>query len=507
MNAYLLFFIALLPILWLMISLGILKIPAHITCSFTLISTIILAVIFFKIPIISTITAAIEGLALGFWPIMLVIAAAVFTYNLSLHTNSMEVIKKMLANITTDKRILVLILAWGFGGFLEAVAGFGTAVAIPASILSAMGFDPLFAAIICLIANTVPTAFGAIGIPVITLAKVTSLDINILSYVTAIQLVIFIVLIPLVLVIFTTRSLKGLKGVVGISLASGISFAIPQVFVAKYLGAELPALIGSLSSMAVTILIAKIFYKEDKELSEDIPFKEGLMAWLPYILVLTFILLTSPLFPKINVALSKIQTKVMIYQGPGATPFVFKWIATPGMLIILATFLGGLLQGERFLDILNVFFDTWKQLSKSVVTVLSIVSLSKVMGYAGMINSIADVLAHVTGSIFPFISPIVGALGTFVTGSDTSSNVLFGELQIKVASQIGANPYWLAAANAAGATAGKMISPQSIAVATSATGLINKEGEIFNVTLKFCTIYVIFLGLLVYFGQSMAGGF
>lgn len=507
MNVYFLFFIALLPILWLMISLGILKIPAHITCSITLISTVFLAIIFFKMPIISAITAAVEGLALGFWPIMLVIAAAVFTYNLSLHTNSMETIKNMLSNITTDKRILVLILAWGFGGFLEAVAGFGTAVAIPASILAAMGFEPLFAAIICLIANTVPTAFGAIGIPVITLAEVTSLDVNILSYATAIQLVIFIILIPLVLVIFTTRSLKGLKGVVGISLASGISFAIPQVFVAKHLGAELPALIGSLCSMATTILIAKIFYKEDKKSSEEVSFKEGFMAWLPYILVLTFILITSPLFPQINTALSKIQTKILIYRGPGATPFTFNWISTPGTLIILATFLGGILQGERFSDILKVFLDTWKQLSKSVITVLSIVSLSKVMGYAGMINSIADILAHVTGSVFPFISPIVGALGTFVTGSDTSSNVLFGELQIKVASQIGANPYWLAAANAAGATAGKMISPQSIAVATSATGLINKEGDIFNVTLKFCTIYVIILGLLVYFGQSMAGGF
>ncbi|MFD3156365.1 L-lactate permease [Haloimpatiens sp. FM7330] len=505
MNSYLLCLVALIPIIWLMVSLGILKLPAHKTCTATLVLTLVLAMFVWKMPLTSAFTAALEGTALGLWPIMIVIMAAVFTYNVSLHTNSMETIKKILSNITTDERILVLILAWGFGGFLEAVAGFGTAVAIPASILAAMGLDPIFASVICLIANTVPTAFGAIGIPVTTLAKVAGLDVNVLSYTTAIQLTLFIVIIPLVLVILTAKSIRGVKGVIGISLASGIAFAIPQLLAAKYMGAELPALLGSISSMAVTIFLAKKFHKENKNKNnknKDISFKEGVIAWMPYILIFTFIILSSSLFPSIKSALESISTSLYIYNGQGAKPFVFKWIATPGVLIIIAAFIGGMIQGAKFVNLVKVLIDTMKQLTKSAITVLSIVALAKVMGYSGMIDSIAQILAKVTGRFFPFISPIIGALGTFVTGSDTSSNVLFGQLQVNVANSINANPYWLTAANAAGATAGKMISPQSIAVATAATGLVGSEGKIFNKTLKFCIVYVIVLGVMVLIGGN-----
>lgn len=497
MNSFVLFLVAIIPIVWLMVSLGALKMPAYKTCSATLVFTVLLSIAVWKMPVTTSISAVLEGFALGLWPISIVIIAAIFTYNLALYTKSMETIKKMLSNISTDKRIQVLILSWGFGGFLEAVAGYGTAVAIPASILAAMGFEPIFAAVICLIANTVPTAFGAVGIPVTTLAKVANLDVGPLSYAVSLQLLIFIILIPLVLVIITTRSFKGLKGVVGISLISGAAFAIPQVFAAKYLGAELPALLGSICSMAATIYAAKKFYKNEGN-TENISFKEGLLAWLPYILVSLFIIISSPLFPSISNALGHIKTSVVIYKGKGAQPFVFKWIATPGVLIIIAAVIGGLIQGAKFTEILKVFGKTLNQLTKSTITVLAIVALAKVMGYSGMITSIAKVLVSATGKFYPIISPVIGALGTFVTGSDTSSNVLFGALQTEVAKSIGVNPYILAAANTSGATAGKMISPQSIAVATSATGLVGSEGKIFNSTVKFCLGYVIILGLLVY---------
>ena len=189
MNNYLLFFIALIPIVWLMVSLGALKMPGHKTCSITLVLTIVLAILVWKMPVSEALTATLEGAAMAIWPIIVVIIAAVFTYNLSIHTKSMDVIKDMMTGITTDRRILVLIVAWGFGGFLEAIAGFGTAVAIPASILAALGFNPVFAAIICLIANTTPTAFGAIGLPVTTLAKVASIDPVTLSYAVAITII------------------------------------------------------------------------------------------------------------------------------------------------------------------------------------------------------------------------------------------------------------------------------------------------------------------------------
>lgn len=246
---YLLFFIALIPIVGLMISLGVLKIPAHKAVPSTLAVTILLAILVWKMPIVSAVTATVEGAAMAIWPIIVVIIAAVFTYNLSVYTNSMDVIKRMMTSVTTDNRILVLILAWGFGGFLEAIAGFGTAVAIPASILAALGFEPVFAAIICLIANTTPTAFGAVGIPVTTLAKVTGIDVGRLSYDVTLQLLILIVVVPVVLVMLTGKSVKAIKGVLGITLASGLSFAIPQLIAAKYLGAELPAILGSIICM------------------------------------------------------------------------------------------------------------------------------------------------------------------------------------------------------------------------------------------------------------------
>jgi len=203
MNEIGLFFIALIPVLWLIVSLGILKIPGHKACPIALAMTVILSMMVWKMPVVDSLTAALEGAAMAIWPIMLIIVAAVFTYNLVTYTGGMETIKKMMTTVSTDQRILVLILAWGFGGFLEAIAGFGTAVAIPASILAALGFNPVFAAIICLIANTTPTAFGAIGLPVSTLAQVTGLNVNDLSFTVALQLFVMIVVVPFILVMFT----------------------------------------------------------------------------------------------------------------------------------------------------------------------------------------------------------------------------------------------------------------------------------------------------------------
>jgi lactate permease len=225
--------IAFLPLLWLLVSLGWIKMPAYKACIIGFVTSIIIAIAAWGMPVTLALGAALEGVVLAIWPIIWVIIAAIFAYNITTKTGAMEKIKDQMASLSGDRRIQALIIAWGFGGFLEAVAGYGTAVAIPASILAALGFDPIFAAVICLIANTVPTAFGAVGIPVTTLAKIGNLDVNTLSYLTGIQLTLFIVLIPLVLVVMTTKSLKGLKGVWMISLASGISFAIPQLLAAK----------------------------------------------------------------------------------------------------------------------------------------------------------------------------------------------------------------------------------------------------------------------------------
>ena len=504
MNDYMLFAIAMIPVLWLIVSLGVLKMPAHKTCSFTVILTLAIAIICWRMKFIDGITATVEGMAIALWPILLVIVAALFTYNLAVETKTMDVIKKMLSSITTDKRIQVLILAWGFGGFLEAVAGYGTAVAIPTSILASLGFNPLFAAVICLLANTVPTAFGALGIPVTTLATVTGLEVVHLSYVTSIQLAGFIVLIPFLLVILTEKSIKALKGVVGITLVSGITLAVPQVFIAKYLGADLPALVASICSMACTILMAKAMNKEKVETKEDkIGLKEGVLAWLPYILLCGLILIASPLVPSINSLLAKASSNIDIYTGDATSTTAFSWINTPGMMILIATFIAGLIQKLKFTYMLDVLKRTVIQLKTSFITIMSIVAISKIMSHSGMTSSISFGLCAITGSFYPLIAPLLGAIGTFVTGSDTSANILFGALQTEAAKSLSIDPYWIAAANTAGATAGKMISPQSIAIATSATGLIGSEGKILSTTVKYCLGYVIILGLIVYFGGGI----
>lgn len=504
MNDYMLFAIAMIPVLWLIVSLGVLKMPAHKTCSFTVILTLAIAIICWRMKFIDGITATVEGMAIALWPILLVIVAALFTYNLAVETKTMDVIKKMLSSITTDKRIQVLILAWGFGGFLEAVAGYGTAVAIPASILASLGFNPLFAAVICLLANTVPTAFGALGIPVTTLATVTGLEVVHLSYVTSIQLAGFIVLIPFLLVILTEKSIKALKGVIGITLVSGITFAVPQIFIAKYLGADLPALVASICSMACTILMAKAMNKEKVETKKDkIGLKEGVLAWLPYILLCGLILIASPLVPSINSLLAKASSNIHIYTGDATSTTAFSWINTPGMMILIATFIAGLIQKLKFTYMLDVLKRTVIQLKTSFITIMSIVAISKIMSHSGMTSSISFGLCAITGSFYPLIAPLLGAIGTFVTGSDTSANILFGALQTEAAKSLSIDPYWIAAANTAGATAGKMISPQSIAIATSATGLIGSEGKILSTTVKYCLGYVIILGLIVYFGGGI----
>jgi lactate permease len=489
-------FAAFAPILWLIFSLVILKLPAYKTCSATLVLTLALAIFgWWEMPVTDALAAALEGAALALWPIMIVIIAAVFTYNLARKTGSMDIITRMLSGITTDKRLLVLIVAWGFGGFLEGVAGYGTAVAIPASILAAMGFQPMFAAIICLVANTVPTAFGAIGIPIITMAGVTGLPVETISYYTALQLSVFIILITFLLVILTA-GFKGLRGVVGATFVSGVAFALPQLYTAKYMGAELPCLIGSICSMLATIIWARIFHRDTAAPeTEPLPASVKIKAWLPYMLVFGFIILCSNLFPLIKDTLGLVKTTVTIY---GDNEFTFKWLATPGTLIILATYIGGRIQGESLRSITGVLASTAGKLTYSAVTVVSIVALAKVMAYSGMINTIAVAVADTTASYFPLISPLLGALGTFVTGSDTSSNVLFGQLQMEVAGRISIDQAWIVAASAAGATAGKMISPQSIAVATAATGLVGSEGRIMNRTLAVCAAYVLILGTLVY---------
>ncbi len=518
MNMTLEFVLALLPIIWLIIALTALKVPGFKACIVALALAYGLAVFVWKMPLLNSVTAVAEGAAMGLWPIIIVIIAAIFTYNVCVATGKMEIIKKMLAGVTKDKRILVLIIAWGFGGFMEGMAGFGTAVAIPASMLWGLGFDPVFAAIVCLIANSTPTAFGSIGIPTTTLAKITGLDVIGLSTNTTILLAPLILLTPFVLVYLTGNKKKNaFKGVGIITLISGLSFLIPEFLVAKFLGAELPVVIGSVFSMLCTIGAAKLFggkevdpeysleEKADKKNDRKISTGEALRAWSPFLFIFVFLLGTSKLIAPLNELLSTVKSVVSIYSAEGAAPYTFSWLATPGLWIILAGFIGGWLQGAGFKEMIKIFYKTIIQMSKTIVTIIAIMATAKLMGYSGMISSIAVMFVTVTGSFYPIFAPLLGAIGTFVTGSGTSASVLFGGLQQETSIALNLNQAWISASNTAGAVMAKMISPQSIAVAVASVSLQGKESALLKGTIKYFVLFLLVVGILTYVGAQILG--
>ena len=512
------FLLAMLPIIWLIIALSGLKMAGHVACPIALIITAVEALFLWKQKIIDVLTGGLEGFAMAIWPICLVIVAAVFTYNLVVHTKNMELIKKMLTSVSKDKRILVLIISWGFGGFMEGMAGFGTAVAIPAGILCGLGFDPIFAAMVCLVANTTPVAFGSIGIPTVTAANVTGFSPHMTASYVVLQLAIMVILVPFFLVFITGKheGAKGLgdyKEILFITLMSGVSFLIPQYLTAKFIGAELPAVIGSVCSMAVTIILAKVMLKgksskfdveiEEKEDERSLTVKDALVAWSPFILVLVFLLLTSTLVPAIHDPLSAIKSNVPIYTGEGAAPYTFTWVATPGVLILIAAFIGGIIQKCPIGEIFGVLGKTIVQMLKTIITIMAVLATAKIMGYSGMTQSIADFIVRVTGSFYPLVAPLIGSIGTFVTGSSTSSSVLFSKLQASTGAELNINQIWLVAANTVGSTAGKIISPQSIAVATAATATVGKESEILTKVIKYFVLFAVIYGLVCYFGLRL----
>ena len=500
-------FLALLPIIWLIVGFVLLKLPGHICCSIGLAVTIIVAMIgSWHMSIGNAAWATLEGAANAIWPICIIVIAAIFVYNLTVKSGGMEIIKTNLASVSADRRIQVLIVAWGFGGFLEGVSGFGTSVAIPAAILVGLGFAPIEACIVCLLSNAPVAVFGAIGIPTITAANATGLDLFQLSADTVLQLAVLIVVCP----IFMVRVVGKLKGVWGITLASGISFAVPAYLLARFAGPELTTLIGGVVSMAVTILLAKFTHKsvdpeyemdgvEDARLKmKGISKGHMLQAWAPFGLVFVILFFTSSIFPAINGWLTNtFKSGIVLY--PGTKPTTFKWINNPGVLIIIAGIIGGFVQKTSAKDMGRVFLGSIKQMLKSIITIVTIIAISTVMTRSGMIADIAAALAA-TGSVYPIFAPIIGGIGTFITGSVTSACALFSDLQNQTAAALGFNQSWLVAANGAGATVGKIISPQSIAMATAATGCVGSDGIIIRKAVIYCVIFLAFLAAVSFLG-------
>lgn len=509
-----LLFFAILPILWLIVALSGLKMAAWKACPVALILSLIASVVYFGMPSAYMASAVLEGTALACWPILLIITATIYTYHLSVHTGGMEIIKAMLTSVSADYRVLILLIAFGFGGFLEGMAGFGTAVAIPASMLAGMGVSPVSAVGVCLVANFVPSAYGSIGIPLVTLAGIMGTDAVQLATYVALQTGLLGLVCPFIMVVIAGGGFKALKGMGPVCLAAGVSYVLAQLVVSYFLGPELAGVTGAICTMGAIIGTLRIFPVDDKDYilaQEERPAvtrQQALGAWLPFLLIFVLLLITSKLVPTVYDSISQIRTSVLIYQGEGGTPYTFQWIATPGMVIFFATFLSAFILKTPVGDTLKVLKKTLVSLKPTFITIISIIATAKVMGYSGMTTTIADHTVAATGLMYPAIAAFIGSVGGFITGSCTSTCILLGKLQIDAAYAIGAGQntqIWIAAANAVGACAGKLIAPQSIAIGVAAIGLAGKgsESSILSMSMKIYIPFMVVLGLMVYLGSGM----
>ena len=484
--------LAIIPVLLLIVLMAFFKMSGDKSSIISLIVTMLIALFGFAFSVDNLFYSFLYGALKAVSPILIIILMAIFSYNVLLKTEKMEIIKQQFASISTDKSIQVLLLTWGFGGLLEAMAGFGTAVAIPAAILISLGFKPIFSATVSLIANSVATAFGAIGTPVLVLAKETNLDVLQLSTNVVLQLSVLMFLIPLVLLFLTNPKLKALPKNIFLALLVGGVSLVGQYLAARYM--------GSILSIIVIVLYGKLTAsKEEKARKSTLKTKDILNAWSIYLLILFLIILTSPLFPSLRSTLeNNWVTRISLPVNATTVNYTISWLTHAGVLLFLGTFIGGLIQGAKVKELFIVLWNTVKQLKKTFITVICLVGLSTIMDTSGMIAVIATALATATGSLYPLFAPVIGCLGTFITGSDTSSNILFGKLQASVAGQIHVSPDWLSAANTVGATGGKIISPQSIAIATSAGNQQGKEGEILKAAIPYALAYVVITGIIVY---------
>lgn len=508
-----LFLAGLSPILWLIAALSVFKMPAWQACPVALVISFIMAWQFFDMPLMDVTTGILEGGIMAIWPILGVIVAAIFAYNLTVNTGGMEKIKAMLSSVSTDKRMLILIIAWGFGAFLESMSGFGTAVAIGASMLVTVGVNPISAVIACLLSNAAMSSYGSVGLPLTTLAKLTNFDPLQIATFTTIQLGIMVLLMPFIMLV-AFDGLKALRGMIPACIIGGLAFFIPALVGSFTMGADISGIAGAVGAMGVMVLYAKKFpvddpeYKiEDYDENFSITFGEAVRAWLTFIMIFIFLILTSKLFPPIQSALSSVVIQAVIYTGHDAAPTTFQLLTAPGTLIFIASIIAGLINKASFGDMYRVLIRTLETLVPTFITIITIIATARVMGYSGMTMAIASTTVSATGAMYPIISPLIGSIGAFITGSATSSCVLLGKLQVDSSIAIGANETvqtWIAAANAAGSCVGKIISPQSIAIGVAAVGVHGGgvESQIMKFAVKIYVPLIILMGLIVYFGQS-----
>jgi len=523
---------AAVPILVLFVLLGPLRRQAWQAATAALVSALVVAVAAYGMPVSLALIAALYGAAYGMFPIAWIVFASIMLYRVAVDAGKFEIIKHSVASLTDDRRLQALFIAFSFGAFIEGAAGFGAPVAVSGAMLAGLGFSPFYAAGICLLANTAPVAFGSIGIPVVTLANVTGLPLLPLSAMVGRLCAMISIVIPAYLVV-VMAGWRRAREVWPAILACGVSFAGMQFYVSNYMGPELTDILSSLTCILVMAFVLK-YWKPRSVMRHDAPQVataaatytplETVMAWMPYLLLVAFVLawgepsikgaidrftnglmpsflptapagLNALLVPGLHNSVLRMPP-VVAEPAPYAATFTLNWLSASGTACFLAILATGVVLRLKPSQLARAYVVTLTQLKFALVTIAAMLAVAYLMNYSGMTSTLGLVMAG-TGDAFPFFSAIVGWMGVFLTGSDTSANALFGNLQVVTANALQLSPILMASVNSAAGVVGKMISIQSIAVAVAATGMSrDDESRLFRFTFKHSVLLLVAIGIL-----------
>ncbi|MEK7406170.1 MAG: lactate permease LctP family transporter [Acidobacteriota bacterium] len=518
--------VAALPVFVLLYLLGVKRKPAWIASLCGLAAAALVALASYRMPAGTTLSAISYGAAFGLFPIGWVVFCAILLYRITVDTGKFEIVKDSIGSLTGDRRLQALLIAFAFGAFIEGAAGFGTPVAVAAAMMAGLGFSPFYSAGICLLANTAPVAFGSIGTPILTLATVTGLPMERLSAATGRICAPISLIVPAYLILIM-GGWKALRGVWPAVLICGVSFAATQFFASNFIGPQLTDILSSLAAIGSLVLLFLLWKPKDEfhfqnDAVEPVAHprhsaRELLLAWGPYALLVIFVLLwgwqpvRSQLntwrvelpWPGLHAQIERVPP-VVLKPAPYAAVYNFNWLAASGTACLFAAILSALLLRLSPAQFGRIFWKTCKQLALPELTIASVLALAFLMNYCGATATLGLAFAA-TGILFPFFSSLLGWLGVFLTGSDTSANALFGNLQVITAGKLGFNPVLMAASNSSGGVMGKMISLQSIAVAAAATSMAPAdEARLFRFTLRHSVLLASAIGLVTVFYAYIA---